>query len=189
MVFKQSTLFKQRYYNQILLFDSIICDTIFLRNNLVNGKMRTNYIVSAECAIKHKGKYLIIKRPMNKNAAGCLAFPGGGCELQDGKNDDDVLVQTAKREVLEEVGLKLDDDLNYVCSNMFYDQVNEKNVVHTLFFYSLNIEIVKLSISSDEVPEYYWLSVRDIFAMDNCPKWIRKYINIIEKRFCYITTK
>ncbi len=82
--------------------------------------MSEKYIVSAECAIRDKDKYLVIKRPIGKHAAGKLSFPGGGCEKVDGEQDD-CLQRTVIREVYEEVGLKLIDPLSYICSNMFYD--------------------------------------------------------------------
>ena len=145
--------------------------------------MRNKYIVSAECAIKYLVKYLIIKRPLDKNAGGCFSFPGGGCELSDGKNDANVLVETAKREVFEEIGVELENTLHYVYSNMFYDDSNSSNVIHTVFYCKLNKPLSELNVCSREVPEYYWLTSSEIVSNKKTPSWIRNYINIIEKNF------
>ena len=145
--------------------------------------MRNKYIVSAECAIKYQDKYLIIKRPSHKNAGGYFSFPGGGCELSDGENGADVLVQTATREVLEEIGVALNNTLFYVCSNLFYDDINNSNVIHAVFYCKLDEALEELNVCSEEVPEYYWLTASEIISNDATPDWIRKYIKIIEEKF------
>ena len=64
--------------------------------------------------IEHNDKFLIIKRPQGVYVAGLLAFPGGKVEQIDEQNERDILRFAAKREVFEEVGLDLKDDLTYV---------------------------------------------------------------------------
>lgn len=74
------------------------------------------FIVATECAIEYQNKFLIIKRPQGVHAEGLLAFPGGKFELSDRESAGDVVKQAIKREVFEEVGLRLIDPIR-ICTN------------------------------------------------------------------------
>ncbi len=47
-------------------------------------------VVVVECAIEHKGKFLLIKRPNEGHAGGLLAFPGGKVDFADGSEDKNI---------------------------------------------------------------------------------------------------
>ena len=94
--------------------------------------MQKHYLNVVQVAIEHDGKFLIIKRPAGKHAGGLLDFPGGKMEAIDEKNEWDILRFAAKREILEEVGLELEDDLKYIVSNHFIDS-HPAHVIDTWF--------------------------------------------------------
>lgn len=75
-----------------------------------------HYVIVVECAIECNGKYLIIRRPEGKHAGGLLSFAGGKVEEQDEINNFDILRAAVKREMLEELGLNLTGNIDYVTS-------------------------------------------------------------------------
>ena len=115
------------------------------------------YLNVVEVAIEHDEKFLIIKRPEGKHAGGLLSFPGGKVEEIDEQNEWDILRFTAKRKILEEVGLDLKDDLRYIISNYFVDSIGA-HVIDTIFhLFHCKIDKIDLTVnvSAREVPEYY----------------------------------
>ncbi len=140
--------------------------------------MANKFVVGAECAIEHDGKFLIIKRPPGKHAEGMLAFPGGGVEIEDGI-DFDVLANAARREVFEEVGLTIVDPLKYIASDYFIDSKTNAPSIFVLFHCKIINTNLELNISTREVAEYYWLSKSEITARDNCPEWLAKYLTFL----------
>lgn len=141
--------------------------------------MANKFVVGAECAIEHNGKFLIIKRPPGKHAEGMLAFPGGGVEIADGI-DFDVLTNTTRREVFEEVGLTIVDPLKYIASDYFIDSKTNAPSIFVLFHCKIINTKLELNISTREVAEYDWLSKSEIIVRDNCPEWLAKYLNLLD---------
>ncbi|MFH1831496.1 MAG: NUDIX hydrolase [bacterium] len=135
-----------------------------------------NCLISVECAIEHDGKLLIIKRPAGKLGQGLLSFPGGGVEEYD--DHGDMLRSAAKREVFEEVGLKIEDPLEYITSNYFING-NGSHVIHTLFYCVLKKTNPKIIASKSEVPEYFWMTQEEINSAQNAPAWLKNYVNRI----------
>jgi 8-oxo-dGTP pyrophosphatase MutT (NUDIX family) len=75
-------------------------------------------VVNVEVAVVREGRYLAIVRGEAEDyGAGWLGFPGGKMELE--LDIQDVLEQTARREVFEEVGLEIDPPIVYVESHSF----------------------------------------------------------------------
>lgn len=136
------------------------------------------YLVVVECAIELDGKFLIIKRPEGKHAAGLLSFPGGKFDPQDEMNEWDVLRLAAQREIFEEVGLTLLDPVQYVTSNYFIDS-DAIPVIDSIFYCNLNKTIPNVVASQREVPEYYWMTPAEINSAVNSPAWLKKYVKLI----------
>lgn len=113
-----------------------------------------------------------------------MCFPGGKVEQIDEADQWDILRSAAKREVFEEVGIDLMDDLQYVMSNFFIDSIsNDSNQVHvidSIFYCKIQITDVKITASKREVEEYYWLTAEEIINAHNCPTWLKAYISAIE---------
>lgn len=140
------------------------------------------YIVATGIIIKFQNKFLLIKRPNGVHAAGMLAFPGGKVEFSDSENkaETDILINAAKREVFEELGVKINEPLKYIKSAYFFDSIKNKHVINTMFFCIIN-EMPKINASKREVPEYYWLTKEEIFAAENAAEWLKDYVLCTEK--------
>ena len=138
------------------------------------------HVVIVECALEHDGRFLVIKRPDNKEAGGLLAFPGGKVELEDHKKDDssDVMLNAVKREIFEEVGINLLDPIRYVVSNHF-TSVNGAECLILVFHCVLNKTTPTTTPSAREVPEYYWLTSEEINQAPNAPAWLKGYLSNI----------
>lgn len=131
------------------------------------------YLNVVEVAIEHDEKFLIIKRPEGKHAGGLLSFPGGKVEEIDEQNEWDILRLAAKREILEEVGLDLKDELRYIISNYFVDSIGA-HVIDSIFHCKIEKTDLTVNASAREVPEYYWLTEEEINKAHNAPEWLKK---------------
>ena len=139
------------------------------------------YVKVVECAIEHDGKFLIIKRPSGVHAGGLLAFPGGKVEGVDEKAGYDILRSAVKREVFEEVGLKLQDDLNYVVSNFFVDSFGT-HVIDTVFHCKIVKTKIEISASKSEVASYSWMTREEVDQAENGSPWMKKYFEYIDSQ-------
>mgnify|MGYP001308394120 CR=1 FL=1 len=76
------------------------------------------FVVNTQCAVIREGRYLMIVRGDGvKHALGVLAFLGGKVEIEDGPRC--VLETAVCREVLEETGITVSAELEYVRSTAF----------------------------------------------------------------------
>lgn len=132
--------------------------------------------IVVQCAIEHENKFLIIKRPKGKHAGGLLSFPGGKAEEQDERGD--MLRNAVKREIFEETGLILEDQLDYITSSSFLgsDRIKYLNCV---FHCVLKKTSLSINACEREVPKYYWMNQAEINQSNNSPEWLKGYINII----------
>lgn len=117
------------------------------------------FIVNVEGAVRKNDKWLIIERSKKEEHAGGLLSLVGGKVEQEG-NSLDILERTVKREILEEVGLKVKDSLTYVHSTSFLTDTGE-NVVNIVFLceYESGEAVPK---SPDEVEDVFWLTTEEI---------------------------
>jgi len=135
-----------------------------------------NIINVVECAIQFEDRFLIIERPSGVHAGGLLAFPGGKVEEQDAKAGD-ILINAIKREVFEEVGIVLKNQISYVTSSYFVDS-KATPVIDTIFHTILDA-MSEVITSPREVPKYDWMTKGEIMKASNSPEWLKKYIELI----------
>ena len=142
-----------------------------------------NWLIVTECAIEHDNRFLIIKRPNGVHASGMLAFPGGKFEIADGQNHtNDAVKHCIKREVQEEVGLNLVDDLRYVTTSYFQDTVSKQHIIDIIYHCQIKHTELSITASKREVPEYYWLTKEEIAKHENSPIWLKNYIQLINNK-------
>jgi 8-oxo-dGTP diphosphatase len=153
----------------------------YTTESLNQKKIDEKFLVIVECAIEYQQKFLVIQRPEGVHAAGLLAFPGGKVEQSDGHNNADILIEAVKREVFEEVGLKLIDPLYFVTSSYFVDS-RQTQVVDVIFYCQLEKTNPSVTASPREVPAFAWLSDEEILAHDNSPVWLKKYLGLIPQK-------
>lgn len=125
------------------------------------------YLGLACCGIvRSKDKQILIsKRKPELSYPDAWVFPGG--KLDHGES----LLQAAKREVMEEVGIDLSPILTESQPVFMYDVFNGPskagNFSHFLIFYylfdiSLDASEIKVVIQQEEVAEYKWISVQEL---------------------------
>ncbi|GAB4184647.1 MAG: hypothetical protein Tsb0015_00890 [Simkaniaceae bacterium] len=133
----------------------------------------SRFLNIVECAIEYKNKFLIIERPSSVHAGGLLAFPGGKVEFSDGRLD--ILHQAVKREIFEEVGIKLMDPIFFITSSFFVDS-NQDNVLDMIFYCRLEKSDPAVVPNPLEVPKHYWLSYEEVLQQKKAPNWLKQYI-------------
>jgi 8-oxo-dGTP diphosphatase len=127
------------------------------------------YIVNVDAAIHHEGKWLIIERSTKEeHAGGLLSLVGGTVEEQDGTMD--ILEDTVKREVYEEVGVVVHEDMQYVHSSSFVADKGER-VLNIVFLceYKEGEAYVK---AKDEVERVRWMTIDEILVHSKAPVWL-----------------
>jgi len=103
------------------------------------------YIVNVEAAIVKDGRYLMIVRGQEEYAPGGLSFPGG--KVEGAGSRDDILEETLRREIAEEVGLEVHDEMAYLRSSAFVAE--SEPVVDMVFLCRI---CIKLRIGQKEAP-------------------------------------
>lgn len=104
--------------------------------------------------IEYKSKFLLILRPSNEeNFPSLWAFPGGKPELEE------TVVDTIRREVMEETGLELRDEVAFLDTYTFGKSIG------LAFLVRAKNNDVKIS---SEVLEYRWISSLDELKAYNC---------------------
>ncbi|WP_246944740.1 NUDIX domain-containing protein [Bacillus pinisoli] len=135
------------------------------------------YIVNVEGAIRRNDKWLIIERSKKEeHAGGLLSLVGGKVELVG--NSSDILESTVKREILEEVGVKVKDKVYYTHSTTFVTDT-EEHVVNIVFLceYESGESLPK---SPDEVEAVMWLTTEEVLSHPNSPIYLKKSIKQAE---------
>nr|WP_163582854.1 NUDIX domain-containing protein [Gracilibacillus saliphilus] len=101
-----------------------------------------------------------------------LSLVGGKVDIEG--NSADILERTVKREILEEVGVKVKDSLAYVHNTSFVIDTGE-NLVDIVFLceYESGEAFPK---SSDEVEKMLWLTTEEILNHPNSPIYLKESI-------------
>ncbi len=136
------------------------------------------YIVNVEVAVVRSGRYLVVRRSAEEEyAAGVLALPGG--KVDPRTVSDHVLEETAKRELLEEVGLKV-TRLEYLKS---------KSVELRADTYGVDVVFLAEVEPGEptpgdpkEVSELLWLTADEVLGNDQAPAWLIDNIRVAQRR-------
>ena len=136
----------------------------------------TYYIVNVEAAIYKDDKWLIIKRSeLEEHAPGRLGLVGGKVEgLTVSAN---MLEETLRREVREEVGIEV-TDLQYLESKLFVADCGQP-VVDVVFLCKHQGGEASC-ISEDEVAAVYWLTQQEVEANAAAPCYLKQTLTLAE---------
>ncbi len=125
--------------------------------------------VNVDVAVHREGRWLLIIRGQEEShAAGMLSLVGGTLEAMQPTSD--VLEQTARREVLEEVGVRLDGDLRYVESTFFTTDDDGTDVVNVVLLGDIGDQ-APMNAAPGEVSEVVWRTLDEVAADGACPPW------------------
>ena len=140
---------------------------------------RVLFVVNTQCAVLRDERILMIVRGEGvRHAPGVLAFPGGKVEIEDGPAD--VLESTVRREVMEETGVTVSPDLEYVRSVSF--SLNDGIPVVDVLFMGEYVEGEPCITDPGEVAEIRWMTPDEILANDKTQPWLEDAINLLVTR-------
>ncbi|MBU8732895.1 MULTISPECIES: NUDIX hydrolase [Cytobacillus] len=135
------------------------------------------FIVNVEGAIRKNDKWLIIERSKKEeHAGGLLSLVGGKVDIEGSSSN--ILERTVKREILEEVGVKVKDSLTYVNSTSFVTDTGQ-NVVDVVFLCEYESGEA-LPIIPDEVEKVFWLTSEEILNHPKSPIYLKENIKKAE---------
>lgn len=139
------------------------------------------FIINVEGAIYRDDKWLIIERSKKEEHAGGLLSLVGGKVEQEG-NSSNILERTVIREIYEEVGIKVKEDLRYIHSTSFVTDTGY-HVVDIVFLceYASGKAFPK---SPDEVETVNWMTDQEVYEHPNSPDYLQssiKYAEILKR--------
>lgn len=134
--------------------------------------------MNVEVAILREGRYLaIVRGEREEYGAGWLGFPGGTVD-SDGPLRD-AIEETARREVMEEVGLTLDDPIVYVESHTFGEAGPP---VLDIVVLARSREGEPWPKAPDEVAAVAWMTADALRADGRTQAWTRLSLDLVEAR-------
>jgi 8-oxo-dGTP pyrophosphatase MutT (NUDIX family) len=138
------------------------------------------YIVNVEGVVVRSadGRYLMAVRGAGESyLPGVLSLPGG--KVEDAGNADAILEETLRREIREEVGVELHDEMVYVESKSFVAEGDSVVDVVFLCRYHSGEAVVG---DPDEVAAVHWMTADEIIRHPETPPWTRQSIELAEQK-------
>lgn len=134
--------------------------------------------VNVEGAVFQDGKWLVIERSKKEGHAGGLLSLVGGTVDPEGFSAN-ILERTVQREMFEEVGVKVKDEMVYVRNTSFI--LDDGSEVIDIVYLCEQLEGEEAFIKSpDEVEAVYWLTSEEIIHHPNAPVWLIDSIKAAE---------
>lgn len=138
------------------------------------------FVVNVEGVIRKNNKWLIIERSkIEEHAGGLLSLVGGKVDKEG--NSSDILERTVKREIWEEVGVRVKNNLKYIHSTSFTTDsgVNVINIVFLCEYQSGEA----FSKSPNEVEYLLWLTTEEVLSHPKSPIYLKESIKYAEKLY------
>ena len=136
------------------------------------------FAVNVEAAVHREGEYLLAERAATEDhAAGARSLVGGTVEREE--DGEDVLAATVRREVREEVGVRIGETA-YVTSAQFVDDGGTPcvNVVLLARHEAGEGEVRE----PEEVARVGWFTPEAVRAHEDVPAFTREYVAAAEER-------
>ena|SRR3989344_8971391 len=143
-----------------------------------NEKDITTHVVAVFAFVEKKGKILMAKRSKeDPQAPGVWSVPGGKVEEDLGHN---ILLKTLKREVKEEVGIEIEDEIEFISDDGFY-RVSGHHVVGLVFLCKWKKGVAKPLEDQEEVR---WFTKDELKTFKELPDYfkprVKKLLQILE---------
>ena len=116
-------------------------------------------IFVAGCVIECYSKVLVLRRAKVDSEPGKLGFPAG--KIDDDEHMDDAV----RREVFEETGIILNDNVKFVYTDKW--DVGTKIVNFSTYYVQLDGEIPDVVLNPEEHSDYLWVSPEDLYNRDD----------------------
>jgi len=151
-------------------------DYVLLCDEAAHGEEGTaGFVVNVEGVISDGDRYLMAFRSEQEaHAGGTLAFAGGKVEGTDMGN---VLEETLRREIREEVGVEV-DDLVYVESHSFGQAPPCVDVV----FLCRYLSGTPTAVDPAEVSAVRWMTLGEVLAHPKTPPWIAHSLQAADEK-------
>lgn len=133
--------------------------------------------VNVEGAVFKENRWLIIGRSEKEEHAGGLLSLVGGTVENEG-NSTSILERTIRRELFEEVGIEVGEEIRFVKSTSF-TLADGSEVINVIFLCEWD-KGEPYAKSPDEVDAVYWMSVDEILHHPKAPIWLRESIQEAE---------
>lgn len=143
------------------------------------GMFPHRYIVNVEAAVVKDGRYLMVVRgERESHARGVLTMPGG--KVEHAGSTDNILEETLRREIEEEVGVQIYPDIGYVESKAFITDGGQP-VVDVVFLcrYESGTPIIG---APGEVAAIHWMTAQEVIEHPKTPPWTRQSIELAEEQ-------
>ena len=138
------------------------------------------HVVAVFAFIEKDEKILLAKRSLkDPQAPGVWSVPGGKVDLELG---DGILEKTLKKEIMEEVGIKIEDDIQLIWDEGFY-RVSGHHVVGLTFLCKWKKGVAKPLEDQEEVK---WVTLKEFKQLKNMPDYLTGRFNYLEK---YLNSK
>lgn len=135
------------------------------------------FIVNVEGAIYKNAKWLLIRRSeKEEHSGGGLSLVGGKVEKDEIKTN--ILEETLKREVAEEVGIEV-LNLRYVNSSLF--ETDTGLTVIDIVFLCEHQSGEPYAKCRDEVSDVFWMSTQEILDEADIPVYLKENIKLADK--------
>jgi 8-oxo-dGTP pyrophosphatase MutT (NUDIX family) len=134
------------------------------------------YIVNVEAAVFSGDRWLVIKRSEEEeHAPGTLSLVGG--KVEGAAETPSILEKTLVREVLEEVGIEVEDELVYLESKTFLTDKGEP-VVDVVFV--CERKGGEARCADLEVDAVYWMTAEEVMGHEKAPGYLKDTIRAAE---------
>ena len=131
------------------------------------------HVVLVTAFIKKDDKYLLSRRSVNDpQASGRWSTPGGKVDLETG---DNIIEDTIKREIKEEVGIEIEDNIYYLGSDGFV-RVSNHHVVALTFLAEWKSGEAQALEGQEEVA---WYTLEELKQMDYLPNYLKRRLQFL----------
>ena len=136
------------------------------------------HIVFCTAFIRNGDKFLFAKRSSNdKQAAGTWATPGGKV---DNQVEIGIVEETLKREIEEEVGVQVEDELTYLGSDSFI-RGSGHHVVALVFLANYKSGVAKPLEDQEEIKWMTMSEIESLVAADSRLSFLLSRLKLLKK--------
>lgn len=134
------------------------------------------HIVAVKAWVKKGDKYLLARRGMSEvHMPGVWSIPGG--KVDDDGETVNILQETLKREVLEEVGVEITDEIDLVYNNTFNRSDGASVVGLTFLCHWKSGEAEPL----EDTSEVKWFTLEELLEMEDVEEFLRREIQALNE--------
>ena len=136
------------------------------------------YVVNVEAAIFKGDKWLLGQRSAKEDHdPGLFSMIGGKVENVEAENH--ILEKTLKREVLEEVGVEVQNNIHYVKSSSFIADFG-RHVVDIVFLCEYKAGQATV-LEQDELDSVEWMTIDELLAHEKIGPYTKESLKIAEQ--------